>query len=425
MTAVVILGSVLAGVAGSAQAASPKPPKPVITHYVASPPAVPYTGGTVTVSATVAGASPCVFSTTSPEVTGLPATVACDSGTASTIVVVGNNTGRSSERLKIRLTADGVAADTAAVTTITVGPPPPKPTISNFATAPDPVPYTGGGVTLSASVTGATKCTFSSPTAAVTGLPATVACSSGPVAATVAVTANATTRTAKLPVELSAIGAAQSKVVRGFITLAPAPFPTITSDTTSPSPVSWTGGPVTLSATVANATNCTFSAVGAAKRVVSGLPVTLPCASGSASVGVTVSANHRKKIKTYTVKLTASGSGAKTITTSVITVSAITTPPSLTNFTSKPSPVASSGGAATLSANVTNAVSCTFSARNPAVTGLPVTVPCSVGTVSTTVTVPPNSGHRTISYVVQLTVHGQRKKISGTTLVTVAGTGHA
>ncbi|HXQ58530.1 MAG TPA: hypothetical protein VN799_00480, partial [Acidimicrobiales bacterium] len=160
MTAVVILGSVLAGVAGSAQAASPKPPKPVITHYVASPPAVPYTGGTVTVSATVAGASPCVFSTTSPEVTGLPATVACDSGTASTIVVVGNNTGRSSERLKIRLTADGVAADTAAVTTITVGPPPPKPTISNFATAPDPVPYTGGGVTLSASVTGATKCTF-------------------------------------------------------------------------------------------------------------------------------------------------------------------------------------------------------------------------------------------------------------------------
>jgi hypothetical protein len=413
-----LLGAIVVGGVGTADAASPSP---AITDYIATPNAVPYTGGTVTVSASVAGASSCTFSTISPDVSGLPVTVDCAGGTASTIVVIATNSTELVKHVDVKLTAIGGGSQATGVTIITEAQAPPKPNIADLVGSPDPVPYTGGSVTVSATVNNASECTFSSTSHAISGLPTTVACTAGTATAVFSLPANTTTRTVRFPFELTAAGAVKSATAQGSVTLAPAPPPTISDYLSSPSPVSWTGGPVTLSAAVANATTCTFTATGKAKKAVSGLPATVPCSSGSASVNLAVGANRRRRPGTYTVKLTATGSGTNVTTTTTITVSPVTTPPTIADFAANPSPVPATGGAATLTATVANAVSCTFTSKKSEVSGLPVTVPCSVGSVSTTVSVPASTSHRTHSYLVKLTVHGLRKKTSATTLVTVTG----
>jgi large repetitive protein len=415
-----IFGSVLVDATPPAQAAAATT-RPTISNYKASPATLTYTGGSTTLSATVTGASTCIFSSTS-HVQGLPASVNCTSESASVLVIVAGNSSSSRNKVvEVKLTALGSKAHASASARITVQPAPPPPTISGFGSSPSPVAYTGGSATLSATVTGGAECTFSAHSAELSGLPEMVVCGSGTVSATVAVTANATTRAMRFPVELTVAGPVKSTVAHTFVTLAPAPPPTIASYSASPSPVSWTGGPVTLSAEVAHATTCTFSTRGSAARFVSGLPASVPCTSGSASVGVTVSANHRRRLKSYTVSLTVTGSGAKATTTTEVTVSPITTKPSISAFSSSPSPVPSTGGAVTLTATVDNAVSCTFSSKKSAVAGLPVTVPCSAGTVSTTVTVPAATSRKKHSYRVRLTVRNHGRNVSGTAVITVAG----
>jgi len=71
----------------------------------------------------------------------------------------------------------------------------PKPTVSSFGASPLTVLATGGTVTLSADVTNATSCTFSS-NKAVAGLPVSVACSNGPVAEDVTLPVNAAKKAA-------------------------------------------------------------------------------------------------------------------------------------------------------------------------------------------------------------------------------------
>ena len=415
--AIMALGTVLTAGVGPAQAVTPKP---VISDYSGSPSTLPYTGGSVMLSADVTGASLCTFSTTAKSVSGLPITVTCSGGSASAIIAVAGNSTPKPGRVSIRLTALGSEAESSATTSVTVEPAPPKPKISNFVPNPGTVVYTGGSVTVSADVTNASLCTFSTDSTLVFGLPTTVACDTGTAATTLAVTANATVKSMRIPIELSAAGPQKSSTSSRSIILAGAPKPDISSYKASPSPVSWTGGPATLSGVVAHATTCTFSAVGAAKRAVSGLPVTVPCSSGTASANVSVAENPAKHPKTYTVALSATGSGATVTTTAVITISAVTTPPTVSDFISSPSPVAASGGQATLSATVSNAIDCTFSAKSAAVSGLPVTVPCSVGTVSANVSVAANHRSRTLSYKVKLVVHGHRRRAKANAVIIVA-----
>jgi hypothetical protein len=82
----------------------------------------------------------------------------------------------------------------------------PKPTVSSFGASPLTVLATGGTVTLSADVTNATSCTFSS-NKAVAGLPVSVACSNGPVAEDVTLPVNAAKKAAKYKLILAVTGA--------------------------------------------------------------------------------------------------------------------------------------------------------------------------------------------------------------------------
>ncbi len=77
----------------------------------------------------------------------------------------------------------------------------------------------------------------------------------------------------------------------------------------------------------------------------------------------------------------------------------------VSSFAAKPSSLTWAGGAVTLSAKVSNAKRCTFSAK-PAVRGLPVTKPCSNGTVDQRVIVPKNEGEKAATYTFGLSLTG-------------------
>ena len=83
---------------------------------------------------------------------------------------------------------------------------------------------------------------------------------------------------------------------------------------------------------------------------------------------------------------------------------------SVTAFSASPSTLSSAGGKVHLSAQVTNATSCTFTST-PLLAGLPATVPCSNGLVTAKVPVTANVISLPIGYKVKLSV-------SGTTTVT-------
>lgn len=81
----------------------------------------------------------------------------------------------------------------------------PQPKVSKFAASPAKLYDSGGIVTLSATVTNAESCLFTS-NHLVTGLPASVACTSGAVSQTVAVAANTGEKPVKYTFELTVTG---------------------------------------------------------------------------------------------------------------------------------------------------------------------------------------------------------------------------
>jgi alpha-tubulin suppressor-like RCC1 family protein len=119
--AVVLVGAIViiptAGVAGAA----PKPPKPKVSGFAASPAALYDNGGPVLLSANVTNATSCVFTSTKP-ITGLPATVACTSGAVSQTVVLPANAGKKAVKYKFELSVTGTktvkAKANVTVTTI-------------------------------------------------------------------------------------------------------------------------------------------------------------------------------------------------------------------------------------------------------------------------------------------------------------------
>ena len=74
-------------------------------------------------------------------------------------------------------------------------------------------------------------------------------------------------------------------------------------------------------------------------------------------------------------------------------------------LTSDPGRIIGPSGSATITTSVSQATSCTFTANRP-VTGLPVTVPCTDGSVSTAVEFPKDTRTKPVVYVVSMTATG-------------------
>ncbi len=89
----------------------------------------------------------------------------------------------------------------------------------------------------------------------------------------------------------------------------------------------------------------------------------------------------------------------------------------VSDLSASPSSLPATGGVLTLSATVSTATSCTFTGVTPRqgepASGLPVTVPCSSGPVSITVSVPGNGCCTLLRYRFHLTVTGTRTKTKG------------
>ena len=104
---------------------------------------------------------------------------------------------------------------------------PVKPTVSSFTVTPSALNSAGGSVTLSAQVTNAASCLFTSNKLGITGLPATVPCSNGTVTDVVSVPANSGKRTTKYRLHLLVTGArtVNAKAVSLFVSAGPVPPP--------------------------------------------------------------------------------------------------------------------------------------------------------------------------------------------------------
>jgi alpha-tubulin suppressor-like RCC1 family protein len=137
--AVLLVGTVVTIAMASVSGAAPKPPKPTVSGFAASPSTLYNTGGIVTLSATVANADSCVFSSTPPvdELAGadLPATVACTSGAVTKIVALPANTGRKAVKYSFKLAVSGTKTVKAKAVKVTVGTtaPPPLTGVSSVA----------------------------------------------------------------------------------------------------------------------------------------------------------------------------------------------------------------------------------------------------------------------------------------------------
>src|SRR6202790_1028750 len=96
--------------------------------------------------------------------------------------------------------------------------------------------------------------------------------------------------------------------------------------------------------------------------------------------------------------------------------------PTVSSFAVTPTSLSPSGGSVTLSAQVTSAASCVFSS-NRIVTELPVTTPCSNGTVTEVVSIPANARNRAVTYKLHLSVTGTKTVNAKAVTLTVAAGG--
>ncbi len=301
--ALVIVGSsVVVGVSLASAAVA----APTITGFSASPSSLASGGGSVTLSASVSGATSCVLSS-SPSISGLVSQVACASGSVSVAVTVPADTTSTAKSYTFTLAATG-SKTTKATATVAVAAQP-APVVSSFTASVATLPQTGGSVVLSATVTEATSCVFSS-TPAVTGLPSTVSCTSGSASVSVTVPANTTTATKTYTFALSAKGSTTVKASPVTVTVAGVAAAVTSFTATSH------GAAIDLAAKVTGATSCAFSVT----PTVSGLPKTVTCSGGSATATVTVPANKGSAPIAYTFTLTATGTSSTATKTATVFV---------------------------------------------------------------------------------------------------------
>ncbi len=191
-----------------------------VTSLTARPSSLTWVGGTVTLSAKVANARTCTFSV-APTTKGLPTTKPCTNGAVDERVNIRQNTGKKPTTYTFGLSVTGTTTVKAKATNITIGTEPP-PTVSGLRATPSLLAWPGGTVTLSAQVTGAESCRFSS-TPTITGMPSTVPCPDGTIADTVTVPANGTTKAEVLTFDLSVVGASTITAKAATVTISGAP----------------------------------------------------------------------------------------------------------------------------------------------------------------------------------------------------------
>ena len=209
-----------------------------------------------------------------------------------------------------------------------------------------------------------------------------------------------------------------SAIVVGSVTAASSAKPTVSNFKVSPLTINYTGGPVTLSATVKNATRCIFTTTPA----VAGVYKNIACSSGKETYVAKLPKSSSTSNTVYTFKLIVTGQkGDGNVTAPLKKVTVVAAPkPAITSFTTSNSELPSVGGLISLTGVVTNPVSCNIVA-NPAIEGTSSNnVPCSNSSSAiASIAMPPNNSLYDVTYTFTLTVTGYATNVSKTVIVTV------
>ncbi len=390
------------GPGGTTSSASPAKvtvaaPLPTVGAVTASPATLAAGGGSISLSTPVTDATSCTYSA-SPAITGFSGTVSCASGTAAVSVAIPANETGSTERYSFSLAASGPGGTASSSSPATVSEPAEPPTAGAVTADPTALESAGGSVSLSTPVTSATSCTYSvSP--AITGFSGATPCSSGTAELSVAVPANPTASAVSYVFSLTATGSGGTtgSSQSATVTEAAAP-PTVGAVEAKPSTLASSGGSVSLTTSVSNASSCTYSV----SPAITGFSGTVSCASGTASLSVTLPSNTTGSTESYTFSLVASGPGGTTSSLSPANVAVEPPAPTVGAVTASPTALTYAGGSVSLTTSVSNASSCTYSV-SPAITGFSGATSCSSGTAQLSVAVPANPTGSAVSYLFSLT----------------------
>ena len=152
---------------------------------------------------------------------------------------------------------------------------PAKPSVGSLHASSHTIGHAGGGITLSASVKRATRCTFAS-SRRLHGLPVSVSCSSGKVKRTLRLPANSGAASTSYRFKLTAHGPGGTSAPR-YVTVSVLPPPPSATLSVSPDGLTSAGGTAVITATVQRSATCELSV----SPAVAGLPATVPCAAGT------------------------------------------------------------------------------------------------------------------------------------------------
>ncbi len=255
--------------------------RPVISKFSATPSQLDHRGGKVRLVARTRGAARCEVTST-VKMAGVPSRLSCRQGHIAITVRVPGDAGAGVRSIPLRLKASGGhGAYAERVLYVHVLPRPPA--VASFSSSPSSLPPSGGAVTLTARVLRALRCVISA-SPEIAGLPVSLPCADGKVAKVVALppVSGGQSRATYFALSVAGLGGGASSAeavvyVRGLA-------PTAASFTATPSSLPATGGSVTLSIAVTNASQCSFgySWSGPSDPIAKGaLPANIPCSKGT------------------------------------------------------------------------------------------------------------------------------------------------
>jgi hypothetical protein len=315
----------------------------------------------------------------------------------------------------------GVAAAASAPASAAANSSGPK--VISFRTNPVALKYTGGSVRLLGRTTGAAKCRFSSSPPAV-GLPQTIACSGGSPRVTIHMGRYTGETGRNFAFTLQAIAADNDSASESISFHQTPPPPTVTSFTASRSVLPSSGGTVTLQAVVRRALACVFSS----KPPLGGLPASVPCSGGTASLTLQLPSATTGATVAYGIAVAVTGSGGRSTGRATVEVTGLQ--PYVSGFSASPTVLPDTGGKVTLTADIANGIVCGFADRwkggqadpilKPA---FPVTEKCDSGLLTLTVKIGPDSStlRDLITFSMDVASDGGKKTAVNEPVVTLRG----
>jgi hypothetical protein len=287
--AAVSVSAVTVAASGAVAQYRKAPAPPSVSDFHATPAQLKYHGGRVRLTGHTTGAATCKF-TSGSAIKGLPVTLPCSGGHPAISVTVPPDHGNGVHSISFQLTALG-ANKAFSEEGLYVHVLPRAASITSLKASVTKLPSTGGKVTLTGTMVRALLCIITvSPKLA--GTPASIPCASGKVSKTLRLPPADGGATESYDFALTAAGLGGSAPTFQTTVFVTGKAPSVSSFTVSPVTLPASGGTVTLSIRVANASECGFgySEVGGPDPIGHALG-TIECTTGTFTYKVHFAAN--------------------------------------------------------------------------------------------------------------------------------------